>query len=101
MIGQKRLDNLQFCIEQVIKDGIPGDLIETGVWRGGASILMRAILKAYNVVNRSVYVADSFQGLPKPTHKVDKQDAGNDFYKDPQLAVSLEQVQAKLNHMDF
>jgi Macrocin-O-methyltransferase (TylF) len=31
MIGMKRLDNLQNCVESVIRDGIPGDLIETGV----------------------------------------------------------------------
>src|ERR1700735_3002333 len=37
MIGRKRLDNIQFCIEEVIKLGIPGDLIETGIWRGGAT----------------------------------------------------------------
>jgi O-methyltransferase len=94
MIGQKRLDSLQACVEQVIHDHVPGDLIETGVWRGGASIFMRAILMAHHITDRSVYVADSFQGLPKPTHEVDKMDAGNDFYKDAQLAVSLEQVQA-------
>ena len=35
MIGLKRLDNLHACIETVIRDQIPGDLIETGVWRGG------------------------------------------------------------------
>ncbi len=35
MIGMARLDNLQYCIEEVIRNEIPGDLIETGVWRGG------------------------------------------------------------------
>ena len=33
MIGLKRLDNLQHCVTSVIRDGVPGDLIETGVWR--------------------------------------------------------------------
>ncbi len=65
MIGTKRLNNLQFCTEEVIKKQIPGDLIETGVWRGGACIFMRAILEAYNIKNRKVWVADSFEGLPK------------------------------------
>jgi O-methyltransferase len=46
MIGLKRLDNLQFCVEDVLANQIPGDLIETGVWRGGATIFTRAILKA-------------------------------------------------------
>src|SRR5215471_18609727 len=44
MIGMERLDNLHECIERVLADGIPGDLIETGVWRGGACIFMRAVL---------------------------------------------------------
>ncbi|PDV99063.1 TylF/MycF/NovP-related O-methyltransferase [Candidatus Chloroploca asiatica] len=38
MIGLRRMNNLQACIEQVLTDGVPGDLIETGVWRGGATI---------------------------------------------------------------
>src|SRR5687768_6987084 len=36
MIGRKRLDQLQQAVETVLREGIPGDLIETGVWRGGA-----------------------------------------------------------------
>jgi O-methyltransferase len=36
MIGIKRLDNIQSAIETVIREGVEGDLIETGVWRGGA-----------------------------------------------------------------
>ncbi len=59
MIGIKRLDNLQFCVERVLADDVPGDLIETGVWRGGATIFMRAILKAHGVTDRRVWVADS------------------------------------------
>ena len=64
MIGQRRLDNLQYCVETVIKNKIAGDLIETGVWRGGACIFMRAILAAYGIKDRRVFVADSFEGLP-------------------------------------
>jgi hypothetical protein len=64
MLPLARLDNLQFCVESVIKEGIPGDLIETGVWRGGATIFMRGILKAYGSADRRVWVADSFEGLP-------------------------------------
>lgn len=65
-IGLRRMNNLQSCIEQVLTDKIPGDLIETGVWRGGATIFMRAVLKAYGVTDRTVWVADSFEGLPVP-----------------------------------
>src|SRR3982751_509326 len=68
MIGRKRLRNIRFCIEQILRDDITGDFIETGVWRGGAAIYMRAVLKAH-CVDRTVWVADSFQGLPSPDPK--------------------------------
>jgi len=45
MIGLRRLDNLEGCVKGVLEAGVPGDLIETGVGRGGATILMRAVLK--------------------------------------------------------
>lgn len=66
MIGLRRMDNIQFCVKTVIADDVPGDLIETGVWRGGATIFMRALLDAYEARNRKVWVADSFKGLPHP-----------------------------------
>lgn len=61
-----RLNNIQHCVETVLRDEVPGDLIETGVWRGGACILMRAILKANGDRTRRVWLADSFAGLPAP-----------------------------------
>lgn len=80
MIGLARLDNLRFCIEQVLRDGVPGDLIETGVWRGGASIFMRGCLQAYGNHDRLVWVADSFEGLPLGRYTEDKGD--NQFTKE-------------------
>jgi hypothetical protein len=66
MLPLARFDNIQACITETIRRDIPGDLIETGVWRGGATIFMRAVLKAYEVTDRVVWVADSFEGLPEP-----------------------------------
>ena len=40
MIGMKRLDNLHYCIREALARKIPGDLIECGAWRGGATIFM-------------------------------------------------------------
>ena len=37
MLGEARLDNIEFCIKDVIAKNIPGDLIEYGAWRGGGS----------------------------------------------------------------
>lgn len=93
MIGLHRLSNIQHCVTQVLRDGVPGDLIETGVWRGGGTILMRAVLKAYRDRERLVWVADSFQGLPPPDAETYPVDAGDRHAVWPQLAVSLEQVQ--------
>jgi O-methyltransferase len=33
MIGRKRMANLRRLVEQVLFDFVPGDFIETGVWR--------------------------------------------------------------------
>ena len=93
MIGVRRLDNVQQCVETVLREGVPGDLLEAGVWRGGAAILMRAILAAHGVRERNVWLADSFAGLPPPDLDKYPQDKGLDYYKFPKLAVSLEQVQ--------
>jgi O-methyltransferase len=92
MVGMKRLDNLQYCVETVLTSGVPGDLIETGVWRGGCSIFMRAILKAHGVRDRIVWVADSFSGLPKPDAEKYPADAGDTYYMHAGLAVSQERV---------
>ena len=92
MIGMRRLDNLQECVTEILGNQIPGDLIETGVWRGGASIFMRAVLKIYGDASRRVWVADSFQGLPKPNAKQYPADRWNPLWMAPQLAVSMEEV---------
>jgi O-methyltransferase len=95
MIGLKRLANLRNCVRTVIEEDIPGDLIETGVWRGGACILMRGALNAYGDDRRCVWVADSFQGLPKPNSDKYVADAGDEFWThNDYLGVSLEQVKA-------
>ena len=87
MIGLKRMDNIQACIADIVNDGVPGDLIETGVWRGGACIFMRANLKAWGDTSRTVWLADSFAGLPAPNVKDFPNDAGDTFYKQTGLSV--------------
>jgi hypothetical protein len=94
MIGLKRLDNLQACVEDVLDRGVSGDLIETGVWRGGATIFMRAILKAHGVDNRRVWVADSFEGLPPPNPEEYPSDDGDLLHTYKELAISLDQVRS-------
>lgn len=101
MIGLGRLDNLQHCVTDVLRQGIQGDLIETGVWRGGASILMAGILRIYGDSNRLVWVADSFRGVPPPDPKLYPADAGDTLFTDRILAVSLEEVKANFEKYDL
>jgi len=87
MVGLIQLDNVQFCVEDVLRRNVPGDLMEAGAWRGGLTIFMRGALKAYGDADRKVWVADSFEGLPP----VDRQkDSMN--YSEGDMAVSLEEV---------
>lgn len=102
MTGLVRLDDLQTCVETVVRESVPGHLIETGSWRGGSSILMRATLDALGAEERTVWVADSFQGFPEPD--VSSGYAGSlapyfavfDF-----LAVRLEEVQASFARLGY
>jgi len=66
MVGFARLDNLRELTERVLHDQVPGDFLEAGVGRGGAMIFLRGVLKAYDVTDRSVWLADSFEGFPEP-----------------------------------
>lgn len=92
MIGRKRMLHLQRAAEFVIANRIPGDFIETGVWRGGACILMRAVLKAHAVTDRRVWAADSFQGLPPPDPDRFPVDRGDTLHSIRALAVAQETV---------
>jgi O-methyltransferase len=91
MIGMTGLDAIQGLARDVLVENVPGDLIETGVWRGGAAIFMRAVLDAYEDSERRVWVADSFEGLPVPRYS---QDAGDIHWALGGLDVSLEAVKA-------
>lgn len=100
MIGTKRLNNIQFCIESVIKNNVEGDFIETGVWRGGACIFAKALINMYGE-NRTVWVADSFKGLPKPNIELYPADKGDDLYSLEQLRISKAQVQKNFERFNL
>lgn len=91
MVGRLRLDNLRDCIETVLADRIPGDVMECGVWRGGACAFAKAVLTAHNA-DRHIWIADSFEGLPPPEHSLDTVDLQTRKY--PMLAVSQDRVRA-------
>ena len=100
MIGDLRLDNIRQLFRAIVETGVPGDLIETGVWRGGACIFMRGLLRAYGITDRRVWVADSFTGLPPPDPR-HAPDAGDQHHLHPQLAVGLETVRENFRKFDL
>ena len=91
MVGIRRLENILTCAEQVLAEGVPGDFMEAGVWRGGATIFMRAILAAHGITDRRVWVADSFAGLP-PTNPLQFPEDSIFAAMEGQLAVSENEV---------
>lgn len=101
MIGLERLTNIQRCVERALEDQVPGDLIEAGVWRGGAAAFMRAILKAHGERDRIVWVADSFAGLPPPDDDRYPQDRGDEHHARRWLAVSLDEVKETFRRYDL
>lgn len=66
MAGQRRLDSFSALVATAIEDGVPGNVIETGVWRGGASFMAAKTMELMGVkaAGRRAYLADSFQGIP-------------------------------------
>jgi O-methyltransferase len=97
MVGVDRLINVRDLAQAALDAAVPGDFIETGVWRGGCCILMRGILAAYGARGRKVYVADSFQGVPPPKPDLYPADVGDTLYRHAELAVSLDIVKANFD----
>ena len=101
MVGLRRLDNLQTCVIKVLEGRIPGELVETGTWRGGCAILMRAVLKAFGDDARTVWVADSFQGLPKPSEEYPPDEGDPHWTLNSYLGVSLDQVKQNFRQFEL
>ncbi|MBV9154915.1 MAG: TylF/MycF family methyltransferase [Acidobacteriaceae bacterium] len=102
MVGMKRLDNLQHCCLSAIYNHVPGDFVETGVWRGGCSILMRATLAAAGDQVRNTWLFDSFEGLPKPDPNSFPKDEGDSLWAfSSYLGVSLDQVKANFERYEL
>lgn len=101
MIGMNRLSNIEWCMLEVLRGNIPGDFIETGVWRGGATIFMRAVLKEYGIADRSIWLADSFEGLPPPDAEKYPADKGNYLHGLKILSASLDEVKRNFRKYDL
>lgn len=74
MIGRQRLDNLQFCIEQVLADDVPGDLIECLPGDALVSVpagrAVRAVRRFYSGPLIKITTASGHQLSATPNHPV-------------------------------
>jgi O-methyltransferase len=93
MIGHRRLENIEHCLRSVVARGIEGDFVECGVWRGGAAIYAKGVLNMLGSVDRQVWLADSFEGMPIQSENdlIDPNISNETF-----LSVSLDQVKDNL-----
>ena len=92
-----RLENIRDCVRRVLADAVPGDCIETGVWRGGGCIYMRAALNIYGGAERTVWVADSFEGMPKPDSERHPEEAA--FFESPMMQQMYRRFEASLEEV--
>lgn len=81
MIGTTRLRAFRDLLLDILKRDVRGDIVETGVWRGGASIYARGVLRAYSTmyptaIARRVILCDSFAGLPPGNASYHRGDVG-------------------------
>ena len=99
MVGALRLESLERACLDVLRQKIPGDFVECGVWRGGCAILMRAVLRDQMDMSRRVWLFDSFMGAPRPTLPEDEGDThwtyGHIF------AVPLDEVRANFASLNL
>jgi hypothetical protein len=98
-IGELGLDTLLSCMQAVQNEGVPGDFLEAGVWKGGVTIFMKAFLNAVGDENRKVYVADSFQGWPEVVNDPDAAVCNNISL--PWIVVSKSEVEDNFRRFDL
>jgi len=101
MVGLHRLNHLDDCLQILFQEKIEGDLVETGVWRGGVILLMAAILAEQNSSNRLIWAFDSFSGLPAPNSSKYPEDKGLKLHKISLLTASLEEVKSNFAALDI
>lgn len=67
MTSTERLYSVYTAVDYILKNNIPGDFVECGVWRGGCSMLIAALLKRRNITGRVLYMYDTYEGMSEPT----------------------------------
>jgi hypothetical protein len=67
MTSVARLYALYKATQYIARRGIPGDMIECGVWRGGSMMMIALALQAFGAADRRLFCFDTFEGMPPPS----------------------------------
>lgn len=92
MTGSARIASVNKLLEDCIRQAVPGDVLEAGVWRGGMSAYIRGVLRAHGATNRASWLCDSFSGLPPTTSDIMGVEGGRHWDNTPYLEVSTKEV---------
>ena len=66
MTSPERVYSVLEAVRYVLKSGLPGSIVECGVWRGGIMMAVALLLKMNNIFDKELYLFDSFEGMPLP-----------------------------------
>ncbi len=80
MTSSERIGALSDAVKYIIQNNIEGDFVECGVWKGGSTLAMALTLEKSGIVNRKLFLYDTFEGMTDPT-AADK-DLNNSSAKD-------------------
>src|SRR4051812_15117030 len=67
MTTPRRIAALCDGVEHVVRAGVPGAVVECGVWKGGSMMAAALTLMRLGATDRDLYLFDTFQGMPPPT----------------------------------
>ncbi len=65
--GLDRRAGLILAVDYIVKQGIAGDIVECGVWRGGSMMAVALALLARGDTSRHLYLYDTYEGMSEPT----------------------------------
>ncbi|NNM46399.1 TylF/MycF/NovP-related O-methyltransferase [Knoellia koreensis] len=69
MTSPEKLNALILSVRHVVKHGLPGDVVECGVWRGGSMQAAARTLMEEGDTSRNLYLFDTYEGMSAPTEK--------------------------------
>lgn len=79
------------AVHYIIENGIVGDFVECGVWKGGSSMLAALILLAKKESHRNIWLYDTFSGMTEP------KDIDRDFTDEPASNLLQSQLERKMD----